>query len=103
MEDVGGSLHEFCTVADQLMAAACERIVDGPGDCKHLSTLLERMVSSDQGSAAACRLDDERAERQAADDAVALGKMGTQGWRARRELRDQGARLRQALRQALVC
>src|SRR5688500_14913612 len=54
------------------MTAARERIVDRARNREHFAAVVEREARRDQRAAAARRLDDERAEREAGDDSIAL-------------------------------
>ena len=70
-ENVVGRFDERRAVPDQLVAAARERIMDRAGNGEHLASLLGGEPRGDQRAGARRGLDDEHAERESADQAVA--------------------------------
>ena len=78
---------EFRAVLDQRMAAARHAAIDRPRHGEHFAALLVGMAGRDQGAGAVGRLDDDRADGQPADDAVALRKRTAERHHARRRLR----------------
>src|SRR4029077_12805725 len=81
--------HELRAVAYELVATPRDRTVDGPRDRKHLASLFRREARGDEGAAMACGLDHQRAEAEAADDAVASREVLTPRRGARRKFRHQ--------------
>ena len=65
-----------------------------PGHGQHFAALLERKIGGDQRAAALAGLDDDRAQRQARDDAVAAREVDRVGRHARGELRNERRRHR---------
>jgi hypothetical protein len=100
--DVVRCFDKFGSLADELMTAARERIMDRSWQRKDLAALLRGKPCRDQRAAALRRLDDERAEADAADQPVALRKQLLARVHAERELADQRATCRDLLTQRLV-
>jgi hypothetical protein len=67
-----------------------------PGNREHLAPLFARQPRGDQRAAAEAGLDDQRSQRQPADDAVASRKVLSLRGCARRELADQRTLLHDA-------
>src|SRR5205807_6623145 len=84
-QHVGGLLDELGALADELVTASGDRTVDGARDREHLAALLDRQACGDERAALARGLDNERAEREAADDAVAAREVLGERRAARRE------------------
>ena len=78
-------------VADQLVAAAAGGGIDGARNGEHVPALLQRGIGSDKRAAFLRRFHHDHRQTQAADDAVAHGKVAAARLRARRVLRQQYA------------
>src|SRR5690606_16093331 len=70
-----GGFHERGAIADQAVAAAGFRVVDGAGDGEDFAAGVGGEASRDQRAGAVGGLDHEGAEGQAGDDAVAAGEL----------------------------
>ena len=68
-------LHENGALAEQAICAPAFARINRPGDRKHIAVLVEGKLGGDQRAAFATGLNDDRAQTQAADDAVAPGKV----------------------------
>src|SRR5690606_10642786 len=90
-ENVVGTFDELRTFADELVAAARQRVVYRARNGEDLAALLGGQPGRDQRPAAARRLDHQRAQARAADQAVARGKMPAPGRHAEREFRGHHA------------
>src|SRR2546430_2483737 len=101
-QNVRGFLHQLRAVAYELVAAARDRTVDRARDRKHLAPGFRRQARGDERAAVARGLDHQRAEREAADDAVAPREVLTERCGAWRELRHQRAADPNTRREALV-
>src|SRR5260370_37212739 len=86
-QNVGGFFHQLRAVAYELVATPRDRTVDGARDRKHFASLFRREARGDERAAMACGLDHQRAEAEAADDAVAPREALPPGGGARRGLR----------------
>ena len=82
-------LHQLGALAYERMATPRLRCVNGAGDGKDLAALFRRHSGGDQRTRRQRRLDHESALREAGDDAVALGEIGGQRWRAQGVFADQ--------------
>ncbi len=90
-DDVVGRFDELGTLADELVAAAGQRIMNGPRYREHLPPLLRSQPRRDQRATATGGLDDEGAEAEPADQAIALREERPVGRCAQRKLADQCA------------
>jgi hypothetical protein len=88
-ENVVAGLDQLRSLPDQLMTPACQRIVDRAGNREHFAALVGRQSGGDQRAAAHCRLDDQRTQRQPADDAIAPREVHRQRRRAERKFADE--------------
>ncbi len=98
-------LHAFAQLRaffDEVVTALAARRINPPRHGKNLPAVFRRKIRRDERAAGQIRLDDDRAERHAGDDAVADGK----GLLVRRavegKLRDDRAVCRDALEQLRV-
>ena len=101
-QDIGRLLDELGSLADEPVTAARERIVDRARNREHLAAMVHGLPRGDQRAAAPRRLDDERAERQARDDAIALREEQLLGLDAGRVFRHEQAACRDVGRELRV-
>src|SRR2546425_12457427 len=95
-QPLGCLLDELAALSDELVTASGDRTVDGAGGREHLAALLDGQACGEERAALARGLDNERAEREAADDAVAAREVLGERRAARREFRHQHAVLADA-------
>src|SRR5690606_4947088 len=74
-----GGFDQRGAIADQTVAAARFRVVDGAGDGEDLATGVGGQARGDEGAGAVGCLDDKGAEGEAGDDAVAAGGLAPVG------------------------
>ena len=74
-QDVVDVLDELRAVPDQFVTTLALRVMNGSRHREDFATVFHRESRRDQRAAAARRLDDERAEAERRDDAVAAGKL----------------------------
>ena len=79
-EHVAGGFHELGALAQQCMATARLRGVDGAGYREHLAPLFAGQARGDQRARLERGLDHQRPLGQARDDTVALRKVLGQRW-----------------------
>ena len=89
--DIVRRLDQFRALANQLVAAAGQRIMDGARDREDLPALLRGQARGNQRAAAARGFDDERTEAEAADQPVPLREQRPVRRGAQRELADERA------------
>ena len=84
-QNVPALAHKTRAVGDEAVAAAARARVDGAGDREHVASLLERRIGGDERARTLERRFDHHGRKtQAADDAVADGKMPALRRRSRR-------------------
>src|SRR6185295_6376541 len=96
------SLDELRAFADQLVAAAGKRRVDGARDRENVAALFARPSRSDERAGRERSLDDEHAARHAADQSIAPRKIFGSRGRPRNELGDDATRFRDPSREFAV-
>jgi len=74
-QDVIGALDELCALPDQLVTTSCQRVVNRTRNGEYFTTLLTRQACRDERTTSFRRFDDERAQGQATDEAIALRKV----------------------------
>src|SRR5207253_6475983 len=99
LQHILDGLHQFCAVFDELMTADREWVLDTPRDAEHLASLLARHARRDQRATSLRRLNDNDAEAEAADDAIAHRKPTRQRQRPVFGFGDDGPRRGDRLRQ----
>ena len=92
----------FAPSLNQRVATARHAAIDRPRHGEHLAALLVRVPGRDQRAGAVGRFDDDRAQRQPADDAIALRKRAAERHHPRRRFADQVAVRRNFVGQLLV-
>jgi len=70
--DIVSRLHEFCALADKLVTAAGQRVMNRPRDCEDFPPLFRGQPRGDEGTAPPRGLDDQRAQAEAADQPIPL-------------------------------
>jgi hypothetical protein len=93
---ISAQLHQPRAIANQTMAAAGERIMDGAGQREHLPTLFTGQPRGDQRAGLQPCLDHQRTQRQPGNDPVASRKMIGTCRRAGRKFADQRASCRRS-------
>src|SRR3954469_17950225 len=101
-EYVMGVFNQPRALADQVMAATRQRRLDRAGYCINVAPLLGCKPRGDQRTGLRRCLDDERAARQAADDAVAAREIRRQRWRSQRIFADDATEFGDAVRKAMI-
>ncbi len=71
-ENIVDGFDQFGAVAEQAMAAVRHAAGNGAGNREDFTTLLGSVACGDEGAGTERRFDDNDAQREAADDAVAL-------------------------------
>lgn len=90
-ENVVDVLDELRTVAQQFMTTLAERVMNGPGHGEHLASVFRGEPCRNERAAPACRLDDERAQAESRDDAIAQRKLERADGMPRRIFRNDEA------------
>src|SRR5690606_21192027 len=84
-------LNKFCSALYQVICAKGIAARDISGHGHHLAILFHRKPRGYQRPASLRRLDDQKAQTQSADNAIAIRKILLERRRAKRELRDEAA------------
>src|SRR5574341_491026 len=98
-EDILPALDQLGPGLDQPVAPLTIACVDSAGNGKDFPALLQGVVRRDERPAVHAGLHHDHPQAQAADDAVAPRKMGSEGSRAQRKLTEEPARAGHLLRQ----
>ena len=102
LQNIVDAANQRHAVADQVVAAFTGQAVDAAGNSEDFATLFHRMAGRVQGAARAGGLDNDHAERQAADNAVPLRKQAGDRLLVEWRLADDGAAFGNLCRQLLV-
>src|SRR5262249_7896515 len=100
--DIAPMLYEFRAVFDQEVCPERGLRSDVAWHCENLTALFVSQPGGDQAPAVLRRFDYQNAETESAQDAVAIGEILRQRWRAQREFRNYRAARRNFFLQLLV-
>jgi len=89
-EDVFDAFDEFGAFLDEQVGAGAARRVDAAGDGHDVAVLFDGQTGCDKCSTAWTGFDDDGAEREARDDAVAHGEGRGEGFEADGQFADEG-------------